>query len=591
MSHAEICEKVEIALQDPSFPSIVLLHGPWGCGKTYLTKNHLIDKLTKVHPQKGKSQYISLYGVPTIEDFRDIILSKSVFKNEKITRYLSTAKNVAGNLTKALGDQGGTFGIFNALAKPIKHKLLSELKNMVIIVDDLERSSSEQLINDVLGECLNLAENNTNVWIVVIANEQQIDDKTILEKTFVNRVAITNTPSDIVSFIDEIKPGLLLGEVKKEALSIIPKLGLYNYRIIQRILQRYVVLKNQIERNNRIDAIRALPLVFSSISKICYAHYAHGFSKEEIIKNEGSGYRLLKAYSTSIDLNKEKEKFSEQDIHLAKMLKNSTEHLTDNYVEFCLHGSKLTKQDIEILNLPAKGSLVDKIRTFNLNDMTEKQFSKAIAYTKEYLFTGKSKNLQNWIKILNSYFMLMEFKYITNTKEQDLKKAIELSSSDNFFSLEIDRFIRHTLTPDYTDEDVKALFDDLLPKQKELVAKNEILTLEIKLFKEFPYEDFYHDEKYNNEPYLHQINVTKLIDNIINEWDVTSCVAFGGYIKDRVNKNHPRFDGEHEAVKSLLQQLESKSSEIDFGLKKGKLFELTSSLHDVVKIINRIEEK
>ncbi|WP_197413133.1 P-loop NTPase fold protein [Vibrio sp. MEBiC08052] len=203
-------------LNDGSFPTIVILTGPWGSGKTYLTKNQLIPELKKEN--NNDVHYISVYGLTSLDDFRDKILSLNYTHNSHSSGWVSSVKNLVGGTTRALGDGGTINGVISALAKPIKHKLLSKIKNVNIVIDDLERASSQKLISEVLGEILNLVENNINVWVVVVANIDQVGSFQLLEKTFLNRVSINPAPDDIMIFIDKKYPNLLCDVLKKDLL-------------------------------------------------------------------------------------------------------------------------------------------------------------------------------------------------------------------------------------------------------------------------------------------------------------------------------------------------------------------------------------
>jgi hypothetical protein len=72
-------KKIIELFKDDSFPSMVLIDGKWGSGKTHYVENILIDDLKNEYDTSENRycspHYLSLYGVSSIDDFRDRIVS------------------------------------------------------------------------------------------------------------------------------------------------------------------------------------------------------------------------------------------------------------------------------------------------------------------------------------------------------------------------------------------------------------------------------------------------------------------------------------------------------------------------------------
>ena len=77
-------DQFETLLTDDSFPPMVLLDGEWGCGKTHFVRKELAPKLeAKLFPNNQHScSYLSVYGLSSIDDFRNRILSLRYLKRE-----------------------------------------------------------------------------------------------------------------------------------------------------------------------------------------------------------------------------------------------------------------------------------------------------------------------------------------------------------------------------------------------------------------------------------------------------------------------------------------------------------------------------
>ncbi|WP_261881524.1 KAP family NTPase [Vibrio coralliirubri] len=279
MDKKTIGQQIVERLIDKSFPSIVLLSGPWGSGKTHIAKTELIPELNAL---KMRSHYVSLYGLSDLNDFRDRVISGCEINWSRVLKWSSPVKNLTGVTTAALGDNGTALGVMNTLTQSSKHKLISKINNIAIIVDDLERASSDDLISEVLGECLNFAENNTNVWVIVIANEEHIRDKPLFEKTFMDKLYVTPSPKDLIRFVENKYPNLLCTSTKQHLKLVSEELKLTNYRVIQRILQRYACLISLIENKPEVDQVTAKKMLIDKVARICHAHYECGFSATEL---------------------------------------------------------------------------------------------------------------------------------------------------------------------------------------------------------------------------------------------------------------------------------------------------------------------
>ena len=138
----------------------VLIKGEWGIGKTYfLRKKYLCHK---------KHIYISLFGLNSIEEVKIEIYSK-------LDRVLSFIKNGVNRIKGlSINFPFGSISIpylENDIEKAIEKKCKRE--KFIIVIDDLERKSSNIKMEAILGIIESIS-NINNLLIIVVANENKI---------------------------------------------------------------------------------------------------------------------------------------------------------------------------------------------------------------------------------------------------------------------------------------------------------------------------------------------------------------------------------------------------------------------------------
>jgi len=189
----------------------IMINGKWGCGKTFYVENELKDL---VENNEAKYIYISMNGCSNFTKIANKITLRLLFKNN----YFSKDDGLMDNLYElGVGLSKfhlGTKVIFESLdrlkiliEKPIIEKLMKELNpsKIVIIFDDIERISNNDLRNDYIGL---IYENYTKKGYktILVGDETNIDDvKYNIIKEKVIRRTITYEPEKKIflkSFID-----------------------------------------------------------------------------------------------------------------------------------------------------------------------------------------------------------------------------------------------------------------------------------------------------------------------------------------------------------------------------------------------------
>jgi hypothetical protein len=600
MDQKQISEKVMDYLFDSSFPPIVLLSGAWGSGKTHLVKNNLMQSTAEGH----RICYMSLYGISSIEDFRDRVLANAYIQTqnriENLTLYevLKNTIGIGGRVANLFGDGGLTSGILSALGKPIKHNLLSRINNLILIVDDLERSSSENLINEVLGECLNLAENNINFRIVVVANEEHIKNKEILEKTFYNRVSLTVSSKDMIAFSDSTYDGLLCPVIKSRLSSLIDSLLLTNYRVLHRILCRYHLLKIEIEKdsNKEIDVIPSLLKLIEHITLICNAHFVHGFSKSELLMdyNQGTSFdHFLEAEKDRNDNLANHEKNDRKQL-LAKIMQSHSGVIPSLLIDYCVDLSVVPENFIELFDLPVTASPVDKLLSFNYQAVNDLEFLELVRFTKDdFLCSPTSKSILKWARALDMLVYFAQNGYINETKNELLEYVKPSLNIEGFFKIEDSHNFYDVSDRYLEDEDVRALFHE----KKTLVIENskdsQISMLQENLARSWSEAsgDIY--KYYDHKPFLDALDLSVLVMGIVNNWSHQDTIVFGQYLEKRYkvfNIDEYLYD-EFDAVKELKIKLEKEASSIPASFTKGRVTELLGYLRATIVQIESSEKR
>ncbi|MBB1269821.1 P-loop NTPase fold protein [Shewanella sp. SR44-3] len=582
-------------LNDDSFPSILLLSGKWGCGKTHLAKNKVVPELMNKYDQ---AHYISLYGVSSLDDFRDKLVSLSYFNSKHSINNSSMIKNVIGNVAKGFGDKGATLALANSLAQPIKHKLLSKISNSAFVIDDLERVSSKTLASEVLGECLNLVENNINVAMLVLTNEEHIEDKSILEKTFNNKVILTSSPDEIVDVIREKYGRHLDDAISASAKEVISRLKISNYRIVLRAMQRFVPIKAQIEILHDVDKKVALSNVIKQVFAITYAHYEYGASFDEICQESTRHSSDRDKVFDSEDTPKNAVESPEERLACLR-LKNirhcisaSTDDVTPALISYCLNITPMPVELAKDFNLPIQGKLLDRIKSFNFYDLIDEQFDAAVEETKNFLFdsTVEPKHFYDWFRVLNAYFFLVENEYIQGNVNDEYKRAKDMLDDPK------------ALKPESPLHYHSVFFQDMHPKVDALyrLAKpsNDRLFIDIKqseLKKQFldcwSTASSEISQNYDMKPFLHLFDAKEACQ-AFDHWTLRDIIEFGQFIESRytISNIHEYLQDEFEFVRQLKEHLASKVVSMPASRLKGCLNLLIKNFLDKgVKLIEKAE--
>ena len=217
-------------LKDNSFPSVTLLDGSWGSGKTHYIKNELEGAL-KCEFETHTVHYLSLYGISNIDDFRDKLISLTMTGNSDSSKLTDMLSGLIDNAGRFSGEKG-IGGIINGISGAVKYKFYSQLDEVILLLDDLERVSEDKTIKDILGECLNLAETK-NIKVIVIANEEKLTCKDDIEKVFNDKVNFSYSLEEVALILKDEFNFLLNNNLYNELVFQIKSTQSTNIRVLK----------------------------------------------------------------------------------------------------------------------------------------------------------------------------------------------------------------------------------------------------------------------------------------------------------------------------------------------------------------------
>lgn len=185
----ELKEKLDNEFE--KYYKVILVNGEWGIGKTHYLKKVLENK---------EHIYVSLFGIDKLDDLKQAIY----YELNKLGALVN--KFIKNNTNRDIGISVITLPIPNIsydIDKNIKKKLND--KNLILVIDDLERKSDNINIKELLGFIESLSEIE-HIKIIVVANEKYLDKeeyKNFKEKVINKTYNITKYSEDAVNAISK----------------------------------------------------------------------------------------------------------------------------------------------------------------------------------------------------------------------------------------------------------------------------------------------------------------------------------------------------------------------------------------------------
>ncbi|MFD2179556.1 P-loop NTPase fold protein [Veronia pacifica] len=561
-------EEIIQIFSDESFPQVVLLDGSWGSGKTYFIKNELIDKLHNHFKQKV--HFFSLYGVSSIDDFRDKIISLSITDSEKTPTLLTNAAKIFEGITTNVGEKG-LGAVLGGAAGALKYKLYEKLDNCILILDDLERVNNDKVIKNILGECLNLAESK-NIKLLLIANEEKLHCKDDIEKVFADKYNFSFSHEEVVDILKS-EYEFLDDRLSRELLLCITSVDSKNIRVLKRAITKFNRLKKEIEKIEGVDIDQALTLLLNNIIQLCCAKYEFGFSTKQIF--EAGETRLLRKITKDKD-----ESFKDELQKLDKIFGDGLYVKPKKLVDFCCDGIYSFKNIVEELDLPLKKDLFDQMKSiWAQNKLSDADFEKGVKELEEYISKHCGKDISEWFNICDVYLYMIDKKIINSIVHTPVSILEVCKNVDfNVFSISDDRDYDYSSGNMYDQKII-----EIANKKRQKLVENIKVNTDIELSERFknswsevaPY--IY--DKYMHKPMYNEFNVDTLREAFMS-WSTFEVFEFTRFNKKRYSFDNIEdfFIPEMDSLKGISEMIENLCIDLGYGRKVASLNALREEL-------------
>lgn len=446
----------------------ILITGEWGIGKTYAIKEYFQNK---------KTIYISLFGINTIEDFKNNLYISFILKFKKFAKEL--INNIIVNTKiplfkgKANIDSSISLSIFKENINKVLEKQAGN-KELIIIIDDLERKSSNLSMEVLLGV---IEEFNTikNIYTIIIANEKEIKKDNELYYSFKEKVIQKTINIDSYSqnaqndLINNYLERILENKENKEIY----------YKYIEEILKRYKI------KNLRIIE-KAMKFIEFIINRINNKNLT-----EHEIKNILISSLLITIEKINLEIET-KHTINDGDFLMSLEEKYSIEK---DLIEEVLFIIADIYDDIDI-----ESNLNELIDYFhNVENTEEPLFCKSESNLREAIIKFKNNsiielnnklNIYTWFRKLieiNEYAEIINYSIFKTNEDEKIKevieKYIEKSNINISFNFEIERLYK--LKKDKIDKNdiLKSIYNIIIDEIKEKIIDDSLYKISEELNK------------------------------------------------------------------------------------------------------------
>ena len=558
MIMSQTTKQILALLEDDSFPSMVMLDGEWGVGKTHYIKTELIP-FFEVKKQK-KVVFFSLTGLSSIDDFRDKLIS-SVYLSEKADQnFLDKLADSTLSILKNVGEDGGTIAsILKGSTGVVKHAILNRITDVTVILDDLERIGNADLEKIIVGECLQLIEEKSLEFIFVMNGKKAKIDEAMVEKSFSDRVYFQRTNQEILQitfqhydYFDKYQH-----IIEKE----VNTLAFTNLRALKRAANRLANIYKLITHDELIDIDASMELIIEGVLRISYLHYCLGKNSEEIITGLSDQSRF------DVILNKSNSKKDNQEDEFTKY--RSINVPSKKIIKYCSGKTHLPPLISELGRLPTKDDPIDKLMFSRCYTLSEIQFTKLTNKLDRFIFKDIDVPISKWFEACDFYLYLLDQEFIEGDKITFLNQVSNLCKDKNFdlFSLENRSKLLRINTQEILD---KFNNQKEISTNKKIAEDNDLLFERIKkswvetdihIYNQFQHYEFIN--KYTSEQWF----------KVINNWSIRDIGEFADFLFNRYKSINIRdfLGNEKNTLIELLNLLEPEIKIIQPSQKKGTL--------------------
>lgn len=229
---------------------VILMAGPWGCGKTFLWRTDVVPKLP------NPPVTVSLFGVDSLTTLKTIIM------NASLTRHAAQLSEKEMKKTPKLLSKFMTAGLRRIIDATLGTNLSITIDplnfvddELVICMDDVERASRSLPLEEILGVATLLSETK-RARVLMVMNEEQLrqrdDGADKVMERFRERVvhAHVAVDADVESMLDLFARGhaknpasaTLLSRTRPYLLNAFSRSQTKNLRTLSRVVEKILQL-------------------------------------------------------------------------------------------------------------------------------------------------------------------------------------------------------------------------------------------------------------------------------------------------------------------------------------------------------------
>ncbi len=566
-------------LKDTSFPQVLLVDGAWGSGKTYFVKNLLEKDLNKEF--NSEIYYFSLYGLSSVDEFRDRIISLLMSGNSNASRLTEMTTDFLDNIAKNLGEKG-IGGILNGAAGAYKYKLYSELDDCILILDDLERVSDPKTIKNILGECLNLAETK-NIKVVVVANESKLLCKDDIEKVLVDTFKFSLSYEEISEILKESFNDVINNDpLYNELILSISSINSTNIRVLKRALSKFRRLSQEITKSSEIALDESLSYILGQVIRICYARFEADFSSDEIKASVNPSIPEPQLESNSSD-----NECSDDKLRLEKLddiFRNEIYGLSDRLIDYCCDGIYLFEDIVSELQLPLKTTLLEKMLSqLERHKMSGEEFSEGMSELINFIGAKDNLDIYKWFYCCDTYVYFIDYK-ITSKYALSRDKVLTCCKDIKLDSFDTDSIPQYQMWNDFASQEIYELYNKKVTELKSITSDHHNNDFCLRFCSAWGNVEDEAHKKLSHTPFLHDIGLDNLI-KALGSWTSYDIIRFSEYMRHKYSfiNIDDYFQPEHDVIVNAKTALSEKIDVSDVGLKTGAIFKLKNTFSELDK--------
>lgn len=413
MNIDELSER--LTTEYPIIYKSILVNGDWGIGKTYFIKQFLKDK---------DHMYVSLFGINSFEDFKNQIYSE-------LNRTLGFLKKGLKKLENTnIGIPWFSLSVpyFETnITKAIENRTKS--KNLIIVIDDLERKSENINFAELLGMIESIGQIK-GANILLVANEIKINDNTyddfkekVIQKVYnIDKYSSNATKQIVKKLLESFNINAKSkNKINTIIMNFIQENEIKNLRTLEKaiIFIKFVLnninIKELKENEFRDIVISSLAVVVENIEEL--------YIKEERKKDTSSNNfttNLLREQEKQLNSCIIKNYFKEP------MFSSNKYNIVNPLLE--IYQDKDVKENFKKINDYYKSAHCTNKKSLDTFYLAEEDLKVIIEsfYNNTILNIDESLNINDWFKKFNDIYKYAEIIDMQDVfQECDIKNAMD----------------------------------------------------------------------------------------------------------------------------------------------------------------------